>query len=58
VDLHLAVGLDAVRHLGASGLDLRTLRSAIVALSDDFLTGAGLTAAEIEALRALGAGSG
>jgi uncharacterized protein YjbI with pentapeptide repeats len=47
-DLHRAEGLDAVRHLGPSALDLATLRAGPLPL--EFLRGAGLTEAEIVAV--------
>ncbi|MBX6365419.1 MAG: pentapeptide repeat-containing protein [Gemmatimonadetes bacterium] len=57
-DLHRARGLDAVVHHGTSALDAATLRAGIRALPVAFLRGAGLSNAEIEALRRLYDGGG
>jgi hypothetical protein len=54
--LHLAIGHSEIQHLGPSTVDLRTLRSGVTALPDDFLLGVGLSREEIDTLRTLYAG--
>ena len=51
--LHEARGLDEVIHAGPSSLDAETLRESLTGLSDSFLRGAGYSAEEIGALRAV-----
>jgi hypothetical protein len=51
--LHLAHGLNDVRHEGPSVIDHRTLRACIHSLPNVFLEGVGYTREEIGALRAL-----
>ena len=51
--LHLAMGLETVRHTGPCALDRHTLQAGIGTLPDVFLEGCGYSRLEIETLRAL-----
>jgi len=51
-DLHLAVGLDEVRHLGPSVIDVRTLVTTAASLPPALLVGLGVSADVLESLRA------
>lgn len=55
-DLDQAIGLDRAEHDGPSVLDMTTLRACLPGLTEVFLTGTGLTADEVAALRGVAGG--
>jgi uncharacterized protein YjbI with pentapeptide repeats len=52
-DLHHALGLESLRYVDFSCIDLGTLRACLTGLPEDFLAGVGVTPGEIEALRGM-----
>ena len=50
-NLHTATGLETIKHLGPSTLDVRTLRESVLHLPSVFLRGVGYTDEEIQNLR-------